>query len=398
MIPSAFVALDAWPLTPNGKLDRRALPAPARAALATRGGHVPPRDRLELEIATTFQELLGVRPVGARDDFFELGGHSLLAVRLVAQLDRRLGVRLPLARLFGGATVEALAALLRKSPGGASVSPLVALQAGGSSPPLYFVHAIGGAAFSYLPLARALGEDQPFYAFQAQGLDGEEPPRDDVEAMAAAYLEALGSNRPRGPFWLAGWSFGGLVAHEMARRLEASGAAPEGLLLLDTWPALPGEHEPPDEAAVLALLAGELGLHIPSEPAAQGLRALRGDTLARLGAQAEAEGLLPPGLAEEYLRRVLVVHEAHLRALGRHRPGRSGMRIVIVRPEELSAPAAIRAAVDPSGGFGDFTRGPVEIHRAAGDHFSMMRPPHVSRLAEVIRGVVSGARLKIAAV
>ncbi|MCU0685521.1 MAG: amino acid adenylation domain-containing protein, partial [Polyangiaceae bacterium] len=385
MIPSSFVALDRLPLSSNGKLDRRALPAPARAAYGASGAHVPPRDRLELAIAESFRACLGVQPIGAHDDFFALGGHSLLAVQLVTHIERRLGRRLPLAKLFGGATVEALAIALRDDTATPPASPLVTLRGGDARPPLYVVHAVGGAALSYLALADALGDDQPFYAFQARGVDDDAAPRDDLGAMAEAYVEALRSARPAGRYWLAGWSFGGVVAHEMARQLEACGDAPAGLILLDTWLPMPGEGAPPDDPTLLAIIARELASISPRAPAPEGPWASRDEAVARLGAWAEAEGVVPAGFAERYLRRAFATHEAHLRALRHHRPGYSGVRTAIVRPETLPPPYASRALADPSGGFGDVSRGRLEIHRTPGDHFSMLRPPHVARLAEILR-------------
>jgi aminoglycoside 3-N-acetyltransferase len=108
-VPSAFVLLDALPLTPNGKVDRRALPAPDHARPELGKGFLAPRDSLESQLAQMWEDLLGVTPIGVQDDFFELGGHSLLAVQLFAQIEKRMGVRLPLATLFERPTVAQLA-------------------------------------------------------------------------------------------------------------------------------------------------------------------------------------------------------------------------------------------------------------------------------------------------
>ncbi|HEU4407574.1 MAG TPA: amino acid adenylation domain-containing protein [Polyangiaceae bacterium] len=389
LVPSAVVALDALPLTPGGKLDRRALPAPA---LDGRTERLPPRDRLELELAAICEGLLGVRPVGVRDDFFGLGGHSLLAVQLLARVERRFGRRPRLDRFFADATIEALSAALREGPPGPLPSPRLTLRAGGSRPPLFGVHAVGGSALSLLELSRALGDDQPFYAFQARGLDDDEPPFDTVEALADHYLPALLEAAPTGDYWLAGWSFGGLVAYEMARRLRAAGRPAAGLLLLDSWlPALDAP-APEGEADLLALFAREFGLSLPPEA----IDALRGRPpsarVAFLSERAEAQGLLPPGSAEAYVRRTLRVYEAHLRALARYRPGPADLRVVLVRPAVLHAPdAAALCEADPTGGWGALTSAPVEVHRSEGDHFSMLRPPHVARLAETVRRALAAA-------
>ncbi|HEU0078664.1 MAG TPA: amino acid adenylation domain-containing protein, partial [Longimicrobiaceae bacterium] len=220
MVPVAFVVLEAIPLTPNGKTDRGALPAPERAG-EPGAEHVPPRDATELALAGVWEEVLGTSPVGVRDDFFEMGGHSLLAVRLVARVETVLGARLPLTTLFAAPTIEALALVLREGTADGGASPLVPVRASGERAPLFFVHPVGGDVLCYAPLARHLDAGQPFYALRSRGLDGGEPPRATVEAMAADYLDAMRAVQPRGPYRLGGWSMGGVVAWEMARRLEA---------------------------------------------------------------------------------------------------------------------------------------------------------------------------------
>ncbi|HZI16342.1 MAG TPA: amino acid adenylation domain-containing protein, partial [Myxococcus sp.] len=179
MVPSALGVLEALPLTPNGKVDTRALPAPDALAADTTA-HVPPRDALEALLATAFEELLGVSPVGAEHDFFALGGHSLLAMRLLARIQERTGRALPPRVLFEAPTVEGLAAHLR---GEASAwTPVVPLQRDGTSPPLFCVHPIGGAVFAYAELARCLAPGQPVYGLEAPGL-AEGTPLDSVEAL-----------------------------------------------------------------------------------------------------------------------------------------------------------------------------------------------------------------------
>ncbi len=181
MIPAGFQFLEAFPQTPTGKLDRRAL-----AHLGGTGGtggipgpeageRVEPRDVLELELARIWAEVLEVPRVGVRDDFFALGGHSLMAVRLMAKVQERFGRDLPLAVLFQGGTVEAMAARLRGERGeteGETGSILVPIQARGTEPPLFLVHPAGGDVLCFAGLARHLGPDQPVYGLQSRGLGG----------------------------------------------------------------------------------------------------------------------------------------------------------------------------------------------------------------------------------
>ncbi len=255
MLPGAIVVLDALPLNPNGKIDRAALPAleaaarrdtegdnPDHPGTQRRGQPLAPRDGLELELVQMWEKLLEVSPIGVRDDFFELGGHSLLALRLVAEVERRFEQRIPLATLFPAVTVEAVAGALRQAPGAGPRSPLLTMQREGDRTPLFFVHPIGGAATCYLALSRHVGPRRPFYALEDPALYGDETLEDALPDLAARYLAAVREARPQGPYVLGGWSYGGIVAFEMARQLEAQGETVEALLLLDSaTPAAVGE-------------------------------------------------------------------------------------------------------------------------------------------------------------
>src|SRR5262249_17345537 len=171
-------------------------------------------------------------------------GHSLLALRLVAEVERRFDQRLPLSLLFPAVTVEKMAAVLRQDPAGRPRSPVLVLQpagdpagAGGRGP-FFFVHPIGGAATCYLALSRHLGPGQPFYALEDPALYDDESLDDGFEALAARYVAAVREVRPEGPCILGGWSYGGIMAFEMARQLRALGQeVPAGGLLDRASPA-----------------------------------------------------------------------------------------------------------------------------------------------------------------
>jgi thioesterase domain-containing protein/acyl carrier protein len=234
MIPSSFLLLDALPLTPNGKVDRRALPAPEEGRRELEEAFVAPRTPLEQTVAGIWCQALGLEKVGVHDNFFDLGGHSLLAVRLFSQIEKTFDRQLPLAAIFQGPTVGQLASLLQDEGWTPSWSSLVAIQAGGSRPPFYCVHAIGGNVLTYADLSRHLGPDQPVYALQARGLDGRSA-QTSVEEMAAYYLGEVRSFQPEGPYSMGGSSAGGIVAFEMAQQLVAAGQEVAVLALFDTW-------------------------------------------------------------------------------------------------------------------------------------------------------------------
>jgi len=234
MSPAIFVALDALPLTPNGKVDRRSLPLPDESQRDLEQAYLAPRDQLEEQLVTLWANVLQRKSIGVNDNFFELGGNSLLAARLFAHIENRLGKHLPLATLFKFPTVEQLANSLRDSDTFKPWSSLVAIQPEGSRPPLFCVHAAGANVLIYRPLSRHLGNDQPVFALQAQGLDGRTKPLTTVEEMAALYISEIRAFQPRGPYFLLGASFGGLVIYEMAQQLLAQGQEVALLAMLNT--------------------------------------------------------------------------------------------------------------------------------------------------------------------
>ena len=232
MVPSAFVLVERLPLTPSGKVDRQALPWPEQRRPPLINAFVKPQDSLQYELAEIWEGLLGVAPVGIRDSFFELGGDSLLAVRMMYRIEEILGKKLPLATLFAGATIEHLAKAILQHKDVDFQSSLVSIQTGGAQRPFFFLHGdLNGGGFYCARLARALGPDQPFYALQPHGLDGNQVPA-AIEAMAASHLETLQAFQPQGPYLLGGHCNGGLVAFEMARRLKKQGHKVDLLIVM----------------------------------------------------------------------------------------------------------------------------------------------------------------------
>jgi amino acid adenylation domain-containing protein len=233
MVPADFVFLKSLPLTPNGKVDRRALPEPAASDEGKSDDFLAPRDDDEAAMAGLWEQVLGKRPIGVQDNFFELGGHSLLAIRLTRHIEKQFGKRLTITALLQAPTVESLVRVVKdENP---PWSPLVPLQTAGSRPIFFFVHGIGGAVMRFHELAKHMVADQPFYCFQAQGMDGKLPCLNHAGEMAELYLKHMRGSQPRGPYFLGGYSFGGLVALEMARKLRAEGEEVGLLALLDTY-------------------------------------------------------------------------------------------------------------------------------------------------------------------
>lgn len=237
MIPSAFVWLEALPLTPSGKIDRLALPPPDPVRQEGEEPFVAPTTALHYQLQQAWEDLLDVRPIGIYDNFFYIGGHSLLATRLVERIEHVSGKKLSLATLFAGPTIAALAEALQTTEEINGRAPIVAVQAHGTRRPFFYLHgAWNSGAFYCFQLAQHLGPDQPFYALAPYNFDGLNS-IPTVEEMALAHIQTMRSIQPEGPYLLGGFCNGGLVAYEMARQLHAQGQEIDLLALIE--PASP---------------------------------------------------------------------------------------------------------------------------------------------------------------
>lgn len=232
MIPSHFVIIDSFPLIANGKVDRKALPAPKIISL--KNSPASPRDTLELELAPIWESVLGCHPIGIHDSFFDLGGHSLLAVKLMAKIQKKFGYDLPLSLLLQNDTIAKFANCLRKASSADTWSPLVAIQPLGNKPPLFCIPGAGGNVIYFQKLARHLGYDQPFYGLQAAGLSSSKTPHTTVEEMADYYIGAMKQVQPTGPYMICGHSLGGWVAFEMSQQLLKQGEQVAFVGIIDT--------------------------------------------------------------------------------------------------------------------------------------------------------------------
>jgi amino acid adenylation domain-containing protein len=236
MIPSAFVFMEEFPLTPNEKIDRKALPKPDQTRPDLEDNYISPRDQTEEQLCAIWESILSVRPIGMDDNFFDLGGHSLLAVKLFSQIEKTFGRKLPLATLFRAPTIEQIARVLKEQPNQKqNWSTIVDIQPKGSRPPFFWIHSLGGDGgggfFYYRKLAELLGPDQPSY-----GIRSPQQPFSRIEDMAKFYVEEIRKFQPHGPYYLGGFCFGGNVAFEMAQHLTQLGEPVGLLVMLETAP------------------------------------------------------------------------------------------------------------------------------------------------------------------
>jgi thioesterase domain-containing protein len=295
-----------------------------------------------------------------------MGGDSLAAMDLLSRLHRQSGVALSIGAMMKRPTVAGLAEALSRQRTADDWSPLVPIQAGGIRPPVFCIHPGGGNVLCYVELARALGQDQPLYGLQAPGVDDDRPPLTSVGAMADAYLKAIRTVQPDGSPRLCGWSFGGVVAYEMARRLAQEGNPPEQLLLID--------------AGFLHAFAILRAL-IPSEtPLFQFLGAERAEIFPEFRRHAEVSKIVPPGASDRQIRRIFEVFMANVEALYSYRPEPyEGGRISLLMAEEAIADRRR----DPLDEWRRLSND-LDIVTVPGNHLTMMRPPHVQALARAM--------------
>ncbi|WP_302216612.1 non-ribosomal peptide synthase/polyketide synthase [Streptomyces sp. JUS-F4] len=233
MVPSTVITLEALPLTLNGKLDRDALPTPD---YTTRLRNRAPRTPQEEVLCDLFAEVLNVPQAGIEDGFFDLGGHSLLAARLVSRIREVLGVELPIRAVFEGPTVAALARRMELGEEEESLDVLLPLRTHGRQHPLFCIHPVSGLSWSYSRLLKHLSPEIPVYGLQARGIRRQEPLPESLDDMAEDYVQRILQLQPEGPYFLLGWSFGGLLAHTIAALLERRGKQIALLALLDAYP------------------------------------------------------------------------------------------------------------------------------------------------------------------
>ena len=377
MVPSAFVRLEALPLTPNDKVDRRALPMPdgIRSVEET---FAPPLTLFEEVLANIWSEVLRLDSVGIHDNFFELGGHSLLAVRVLAQIEKTFGKTLPLATIFQSPTIQQLANIVRQKGWSAPCQTLVVIQPRGSKPPLFFIHALGKGLKLCRPLTRHLDPEQPIYGLAIEIMD--EVSLNKVEDVVAHYIKEMRSIQPEGPYLLAGIYCGGRVAYEMAQQLHAQGQKVALLALLDT------------------LKDGEAIKIIPVKD-----RVLaHGSNFLRSG----PAYLLRKMTLEKVKNRLMSIYCKFYERMGLPSPQAcqsftDGNKKEEGNAEWLFAPKGVypdrvtlfRAIenigfVDPDMGWSELAPGGLEIHDVPGDGSSMLQEPHVQGLAEKLRDCI----------
>ncbi|MFC8046863.1 amino acid adenylation domain-containing protein [Nocardia sp. NPDC057353] len=405
MVPSRFTWVAELPTTPSGKRDDAALRALAAAAPEQAGERREPSDEYERSAVELLAEFAGLREIGPDDDFFAAGGTSIGAMRVVLGLSRRWGAEVPLDAFVGAPTAAGLAALLRSGSVRRTFDPLVPITVPAAErrgkAPVFLVHPIGGNVLCYLALARHLDPERPVYALQAAGAEPGSTPEKSIAGMAAAYLEAVRRVRPNGPYHLAGWSFGGTVALEMARQLPATEVA--GVTLLDTMALRRLQHR--EQIAEEQLIRwffleliwyarGEEAVLTEFEPEVRGAEALFDVVLA----EAIESGILPAESSPQAIRRLYDVFHANYVALLEYELTPVDRDITLLRAEGELPPGVdfahrmVGSMFDSdNNGWAPYTGGAFEVVPVPGDHLNMMVEPHVAEVAARLNEVLAAA-------
>ncbi len=388
MVPAYFVWVDAMPLTPNGKLDRKALPPPTLEKTQPPANH-PPETELEREIAEIWQEILQVSSIAVRSDFFDLGGDSLALVSLFASIEAKFGRSLTVDVLAGGLTVAGLAQVLSEEKAiPREMDIVVALQPHGNFPPFFCVPGIGGDLIQLHRLAMLMGTQRPFLGLRRSS---DAPVTESFNQIAARYVEAILAHQPAGPYYLGGHSFGAVVAYEVARQIEEKGHEIGLLAILDQrrpgWRFTLGKAVP-----VLHHILGAIRLREELAKAPRGARlrqllriALRWSKAA-VGYRERAVSMFNlSGYEPEVIER----SEANLRAFRAYRPGRLRASLTLFRAE--SQPLS-HLALDSTLGWSYLVEGKIRVRIVPGNHHTIRTEPLVRHLAEALLAELDAAQ------
>jgi amino acid adenylation domain-containing protein len=386
MVPAAYVWMEAYPLTPNGKVDRKALPAPEGDAYAAQEYAAPVGDTEEA-LAGIWAEVLGVERVGRHDNFFELGGHSLLAVQVISRMRQVLGVEAPLAHVFSHPTVESLAARVSGSESRAQDDRAIAIRPSGSQPPLFLVHEGAGSIAYAQVLHPHVGGDIPVYALPPSPADA--PPA-TVEGMATRLVRMIREVQPSGPYRVAGWSFGGVLAYEVASQLIGQDEVVEFVGMFDSYhPVRAGVSHDVAQEHTLLLHVLRMGEAVESsgrvDPDEAG--AATGDVdLETFVTRSRERGLLPGHVTVEQARRMRDRLRDHHRALREYSPRPLPVAVHLFPAQQSADPEQSRGwrATVPA------TR--LRVTPVPGTHLSMMRAPNAATLGEALSRAVGRAR------
>jgi amino acid adenylation domain-containing protein len=379
MVPQAYVRMESWPLTVNGKLDRKALLKPDPSDFAARASdesseYVAPRTPVERQLVEIWERLLAVQPIGVRNNFFDLGGHSLLAVRLIWAVQETFGKTVAVAALFAAPTIERFARLLTEGESSVSLTETGKLRGSNSGTPLFHMPALTGVEFFPPALAHELGQVCPYCDWlQLVGVDGQQPPMERMEDIAVHVIAQIRRICPKGPYSLSGYSFGGVLGFEVARQLRAQGVEVESLILWDGFTSQAINHVRRSPLQALVELSS-------SQPASNGKVSskLEWKHIKRQLIQKRTELVAALRPKETTMR----VWKASMRAFEAYRPGPYTGSAVVVRASLPTESLLQKRVIPELNGWRDLIKGRIDLIEMPCDHADMWQEPMIRVLAE----------------
>ncbi len=383
MIPSAFVLIDSIPLNPNGKIDKKALPDPGKRGISGGTEHIEPRNNIEKRLVEIWRSILGINKIGVKDNFFQSGGHSLLAVSLIARINKEFNTELPLAGIFKSPTIEDFTKQLGENQKPGKWTPLVPVRSGVSKTPLFCFYPAGGNVYSYKQLGDQLDHDQPFYVLQAYGLEKGQTPFNRIEDIVNYQLDWILSVQPQGPYFLSGWSLGGLLAFETAQTLLAMGHKIALLALFDSSARKPDEFfklAKADNAGFMAGLYAEF-LTLPVDK----LRTMNEEEQnLYIVNELKQAGLVSDDFDYEQACRLFKVYKSNSKAVYQYNPRPYQGKVTLFRPVKKSL-SAFQYTQSKTQGWGEFAVEGVDVHFVPGTHETMLKNPNVKVLADKLK-------------
>lgn len=404
MLPNTYMLLDKFPLTPNEKIDRKVLPDPYPSNDSVSSTNEGTFSKTEKTIADVWKLILNLNEIALDDDFFKLGGHSLLAVRMMVDLEKITGVKLPLAVLFTNPTISALSKLYDSPDNNLVWSPLVTIKNSGSRNPLYFAHGISGNVFKYYELAQLLDRDQPSYGLQAVGLNGIEKPLTTMKEIAAHHVKEIMIFQPKGPYALAGGSFGGYLAYEMAQQLKAIGQEVSFLCLFDVESLselsfLPSGLKQIKGAQLFTqrFIKRAISLISSDKENRKKYLQLKLQQKNAIGGENEKDDLeswldkhkMVELIGEESAANFRNIEEACYKAMINYKIEKYDGEITLIRAEE----GFFNNTFSKELGWQHFSK-KVDVHIVSGDHNSIFWEPNVLALAKVVGGLLKNVAKK----
>jgi thioesterase domain-containing protein/acyl carrier protein len=390
MVPWTILEMESLPLTPNGKLDRHALARIVPKKQRDENTYIAPRMPEEEVLAKIWAELLQAEQVGIHDNFFEIGGHSLLTLQLISRIRLAFAIEMPVGALYAAPTVARMAEHIKsvkRQEREQSSSILVAIQPNGSLPSFFCVHPVGGQVVCYMELAKQLGPEQPFYGLQSPSVDEAVGTTVTIEEMARLYCQEVVRVQSEGPYFLGGWSMGGWIAFEMARQLKLSGRQVALLALFDTYPlrkvstSVNGNQE--HELSVLASFALDLARSLGKDWAGRAEEFLLLDPRQQWASLLEMlvqDGFLPQEGSETVLEGLLNIFTRNFTAKDNYSPSPQEQSTVLFQASENHGAAGYVVEEWKA-----LTGGSLDVHEITGNHYTLLRTPHVSLVADVLR-------------